>query len=305
MSVYRGSDEYEVVGVVEPDDKAWESAVKSKTYEGLKRLSEEQLLNTPGLRAVAVETEVRDLLANAARCVGAGFHIHLDKPAGADLGKFQQLLADADRQKLTVQMGYMYRYNPAVVMMREFLERGWLGEVFEVHTVMSKVMGASTREELKEFEGGVLFELGGHIVDLVVGVLGKPDKVTPHIRGGADGFNDNMLAALDYPRATATVKSSGLEVEGGARRHFVVVGTEGTFHIQPLDRPSARIALSKDRGEFKKGVQDVPFEPPYQRYVGDAIDLAKIIRGEKESDFPSSHDLAVQETLLRACGMPV
>lgn len=305
MSVYRGSDEYEVVGVVEPDDKAWESAVKSKTYEGLKRLSEEQLLNTPGLRAVAVETEVRDLLANAARCVGAGFHIHLDKPAGADLGKFQQLLADADRQKLTVQMGYMYRYNPAVVMMREFLERGWLGEVFEVHTVMSKVMGASTREELKEFEGGVLFELGGHIVDLVVGVLGKPDKVTPHIRGGADGFNDNMLAALDYPRATATVKSSGLEVEGGARRHFVVAGTEGTFHIQPLDRPSARIALSKDRGEFKKGVQDVPFEPPYQRYVGDAIDLAKIIRGEKESDFPSSHDLAVQETLLRACGMPV
>lgn len=305
MSVYRGSDEYEVVGVVEPDDKAWESAVKSKTYEGLKRLSEEQLLNTPGLRAVAVETAVRDLLATAARCVGAGFHIHLDKPAGADLGKFQQLLADADRQKLTVQMGYMYRYNPAVVMMREFLERGWLGEVFEVHTVMSKVMGASTREELKEFEGGVLFELGGHIVDLVVGVLGKPDKVTPHIRGGADGFNDNMLAALDYPRATATVKSSGLEVEGGARRHFVVVGTEGTFHIQPLDRPSARIALSKDRGEFKKGVQDVPFEPPYQRYVGDAIDLAKIIRGEKESDFPSSHDLAVQETLLRACGMPV
>ena len=37
-------------------------------------------------------------------------------------------------------MGYMYRYNPAVVLLREFLKKGWLGEVFEVHAVMSKVV---------------------------------------------------------------------------------------------------------------------------------------------------------------------
>ncbi|MEM7012520.1 MAG: Gfo/Idh/MocA family oxidoreductase [Verrucomicrobiota bacterium] len=303
MQVYRESDEYEVVGVVEPNEELWANAAKSKIYQGVDRISVEQLLNTDGLHAVAVETEVRDLLASAKLCIEAGFHIHLDKPAGADLDVFRQLLKDADRQKLTIQMGYMYRYNPAVQLMMQFLRDGWLGEVFEVHTVMSKVMNQATREYLSEFEGGVLFELGGHIVDIVVSVLGAPDKVTPHIRGGDDGFNDNMLAVFDYPNATATVKSAALEVEGFSRRHFVVAGTEGTFHIQPLDRPKARIALSRDRGDFKKGTQEIPFEPPYRRYVGDAIDFAKIIRGEKESDYPSSHDLAVQEALLRASGM--
>ena len=44
-----------------------------------------------------------------------------------------------------IQMGYMYRYNPGVVLLREFLQQGWLGEVFEVHAVMSKVVSPPLR----------------------------------------------------------------------------------------------------------------------------------------------------------------
>lgn len=72
-------------------------------------------------------------------------------------------------------MGYMFRYNPAVVLLRDFLKRGWLGDVFEVHTVMSKVVDPASRRELAKFPGGIMFELGCHIIDLVVGVLGKTD----------------------------------------------------------------------------------------------------------------------------------
>ena len=114
-----------------------------------------------------------------------------------------------------------------------------------------------------------------------------------------------MLAVFDYPSATATVRSSALEVEGFGRRHIALAGTGGTAHIQPLDRPGLRLSLSRDHGQFKKGTQEIPFEPPYQRYVGDAADLAAIIRGEKASDFPSSHDLAVQRSVLLACGLPL
>ena len=67
-------------------------------------------------------------------------------------------------------------------------------------------------------------------------------------------------------------------MEGFDRRHLVVCGTEGTFHIQPLDNPSARASLSQARGEYKKGTQEVTF-PKYVRYVGDAADMARIIRG--------------------------
>jgi hypothetical protein len=33
--------------------------------------------------------------------------------------------------------------------------------------------------------------------------------------------------------------------------------------------------------------------------------MARIIRGEKASDFSYGHDAAVQETLLLACGVPL
>ena len=83
----------------------------------------------------------------------------------------------------------------------------------------------------------------------------------------------------------------------------MVCGTEGTVHIQPLDNPSARVAFSKARGEYRSGYQDVKF-PKYERYVADAADMARVIRGEKASDFSPEHDLAVQESLLKACAMP-
>src|SRR5262245_1587251 len=103
-------------------------------------------------------------------------------------------------------MGYMYRYSPAVRFVREVLERGWLGEPLEVHAVMSKVVNADARREHAEFPGGMMFELGCHVIDLVVGVLGKPEDVASfkqHAAKSDDDLADNMLAVFSYPRALA------------------------------------------------------------------------------------------------------
>jgi predicted dehydrogenase len=307
LSVYRNSADYEVVGIVEPDAALRKRAETQKVYQGLPWLTRNQLLETPGLQAVLVETQVEDLLATGEACVAAGKHVHLDKPAGESLPQFRRILEAARKQKLLVQMGYMYRYNPGVVLLREFLKKGWLGEVFEVHAVMSKVVAPAERKRLARFRGGMMFELGCHVLDLVLGVLGPPKKVTSFVQHASrldDTLQDNMLAVLTYPRATATVKSTALEVEGFARRHLVVCGSEGTFQIQPLDNPSVRLALSGPRGTYRKGYQDVRM-PRYIRYVDDAADMARVIRGHKTSDFSYEHDLWVQETLLRACQMPV
>lgn len=305
LGVYRTSPDYEVVGIVEPDAKLRSQAEQQPAFRDLKWLTEEELLKTPGLAAVLVETHVRDLLSTAERCIAAGKHIHLDKPAGASLPQYQRVLEAASKQNLLAQMGYMFRYNPGVVLLRQFLKEGWLGDVFEVHTVMSKVVPPDQRRELAEFSGGIMFELGCHVIDLVVGVLGKPLRVLalPRRSGPRDGLNDNMLAVFEYQRATATVRSSALEVDGGSRRHLTVCGTGGTFHIQPLDAPSVKLTLDQPHGEYKKGTQEIKFEPPYRRYVADAADMARILRGEKQTDFNYAHDLAVQETVLKASGM--
>ena len=214
------SPDYEVVGIVEPDTQLRQQAEAQAVYRDLPWMTQEQLLHVPGLEAVLVETRVRDLLDTAEACVAAGKHIHLDKPAGESLPQFRRILDSAATQKLLVQMGYMYRYNPAIILLREFFRQGWLGEVFEVHAVMSKVVDPVDRRQLAEYRGGMLFELGCHILDLVIGVLGRPERVTAfaqHVSADDDTLLDNMLAVLTYPRALATIKSSALEVEGFAQ----------------------------------------------------------------------------------------
>ena len=314
IEVYKASPDWEVVGVVEPDPSRVEAAKASKLYGDLPFYSLEDGLNLEGLQVVGIETEVKDLLTYAEKAVDAGYHLHLDKPAGESFSHFKKIYEKAESQNLTIQMGYMYRFNPAVVFMRDCLKKGWLGEPFEVHTVMSKVVPPAGRAGLDDYDGGIMFELGCHIVDLTVGMLGKPDaiKAFPRrvIENDSDSLIDNMMAVYEYPKATATVRSTAVEVEGFARRHFVLCGTEGTCHIQPLDRPTMRLALSKPQDGYKKGYQELKFSPPevpgfgpYKRYVGDAADLAKIVRGEKESDWGMEHDLAVQDAVLRSAGL--
>jgi len=307
LQVLRASPEFEVVGVAEPDTQRARVAQSSAAYRDVPFVTEEQLLGTPGLKAVVVEIDVPDLMAAAGRVIAADKHLHLEKPGGASLPRFRALLDDAARKHLIVQMGYMYRYNPGIVLLREVLQAGYLGEIFEVHAVMSKVVNPTSRRECADFAGGMMFELGCHLIDLVIGLLGRPARVTPflqHVAPIDDHLADNTLAVLEYPKALATVKSSGVEVEGGARRHLVVCGSEGTCQVQPLDEPAVRLTLAKAHDKFRKGTQDIPLGD-YPRYVGDMADLAQLIRGQKEPSYTYDHDLAVLETVLTASRMPL
>ena len=305
VTVYDKSDDFEVVGIAEPDPQLRRAAEKAEPYRRFKWMSVEQLLNQPGLQVVGIETRPRDSLVNAEKCIKAGKHIHLDKPAGESLARFKAILDLAAQKHLAVQMGYMYRYNPAIALTREWLQKGWLGEPFEVHTVMSKLSGAKLRAELAEYPGGTMFELGCHLIDLVVNLLGTPEKVHSFSRHSSkldDKLQDNMLAVFEYEKATATVRTSVNEVDGFARRHFALCGSEGTVHIQPLDSPSIRVTFLESRGDYQKGYQEISL-PKYERYVADASDLAKIIRHEKDADYSYEHDYQVQKAVLLASGV--
>ncbi|MDA7633374.1 Gfo/Idh/MocA family oxidoreductase [bacterium] len=308
QSLRKLRDLYEVVGVVEPDSEAREKAERSATFKDIPFLTEEALLNTPGLQVVAVETPVRDLVKTAIRCLEADFHIHLDKPAGASMSACRELHAVAVRQNRTIQMGYMFRYNAGFEFLFDILKKGWLGEITEVSGMIGKLGSNQLRDELIEFPGGGMFELGCHLIDAVVTVLGKPDAVQSIVRRTKperDQFADNQLAVFEYSKAIGTIRCNHLDPFGSPRRQFNVTGDQGTIEIRPLEVPRARIALDRDRGSFRKGFQDVRLARMTGRYDGSFRDLAKVIRGEKTLAWDAEHDLAVHETVLRASGMSV
>lgn len=300
-------DDYEVVGIVEPDPARRRAAEKESVYRGLTWMSEEQLLATPGLKVVAVETEVSDLVPTARRCVAAGMHLHLDKPGGPNLADFRKLLDEATARQRCVQMGYMYRWNPAFRFCFQAVRQGWLGRIFEINGVMAKQAAADERKRNLVHPGSVMFELGCHLIDAMVTVLGRPSGVAPYRRAlcpERDSLADNQLAVFEYPTALATIRVSMTDVGGGERRQFVVCGTEGTAEIRPLEPPRLTLTLDRRRDQFAKGRHEVPLPTMTGRYDDQLRHLARIARGETQPEYLPDHDLLVQELVLRASGQP-
>ena len=302
------SDDFELVGVAQPREAAGSPIPDSGAYHGVKQMSEEQLLGTPGLQAVAIETEVPHLVAAARRAVGAGMHIHHDKPGGTTLGGFGELLRLAKRKGVTVQMGYMLRYNPAFQFMYRAVREGWLGEIMEVDGMMGKMASASLRRELGRYDGGGMFELACHLIDSVVYMLGKPAQVHAFTRRTQDdGVADNQLAVLEYSKATATVRCNHRDSFGFPRRRFQIAGDRGVIEIRPMEPGNQlELSLAEAKGGYKRGTQTVKLSGRRGgRYDGEFADLARVIRGEARLAWSYEHDLAVQETVLRASGMDV
>ena len=294
---------FEVVGVVEADEQRRKSAQGRREYADVKWMSEQELLDTRGLEAVLVETAVREQGPTGLRVAKAGLHLHLEKPGSARASEFIDLVGQMQRSGKVLQLGYMFRGNAAFEVCFKAVREGWLGEVFEVSGVIGKVVGKKEREETAEFAGGMMFELGCHLIDAVVAVLGKPQAVHAHLRRtrpDQDSLADNTMALLEYPKAIASVRCAALDVEGSARRQFVVCGDKGTATILPLEPPRMTLTLTEDRGEYKRGTQPVKLREMAGRYGDQLKDFAKIVRGEKKSEFGYGHELAVHETVLRA-----
>ncbi len=305
-SIRKLSDTYEVSGMVEEDPSARDKATNNKSYEGLRWMTEKQLLATPGLQAVAVETDIPDLVPTGIRCVERGLHIHLDKPAGDNLKDCHRLHDAAKANGVTVQMGYMLRYNPGFEFLFDVLKKGWLGPIREVHGNMGKFSPDDSRKHMARYDGGGIFELACHVIDSLVTVLGKPDRIIPinkRTYSQKDSFADNQLAIFEYEGAIATIGCNHIDRMGGPNRSFTVVGEDGTLEIKPLEAPKVRLGLSKAVDGFKRGFQDVPMRKATGRYDDEFRDLAKIIRGEKKLAWSHEHDLIVQECVLKASGM--
>ncbi len=292
-----------VSGWVETDNRRAEAMKGVKAYAGLPRLEEPELLGNPDVKAVIVETAVEDACAAALRALRAGKHVHLDKPGALNHAEFKAMRLEAEQRGLTVQLGYMLRYNPGFQLLFDVVRQGWIGEILEVEASMSKKSGDAERAAIGALPGGAMFELGCHPIDAILTLLGKPARVlassTPTRR---DGVKDNQLAVLEYAQASATVRINVSDPFGGERRRFMVGGTEGTLELLPMESGRGTLWLSRERGSYKRGKQALTLPSAGGRYTGEFIDLAKVVRGEKPLAWNASHDVAVHETVLRAGG---
>ncbi len=298
---------FEVIGYAEENERWCEKRSDYRGYLGLPRLSVDEIIER--CDAVLVESDVWDLTKYAKICIDAGKHIHMDKPASGTLEEYKYVLDTAKAKKLVVQLGYMYRYNPAILKCLEHIKNGDLGEIYSINAEMSTFHTEAYRKWLTNFGGGIMYILGSHLVDLIIYIMGEPKRIVPFLkRTGLDGidFEDNNLAVLEYDKALARIFVSSVEVNGFGRRQFMVSGSRGTVNICPLERP-INMTYS-DTSITDKTYEDVKITIPFEdnttdgRYDEMMQDFYAYIQGTKENPFTYEHDYTVQKVLSQIIG---
>ncbi|MBN2452215.1 MAG: Gfo/Idh/MocA family oxidoreductase [Lentisphaeria bacterium] len=313
LSLRRMPDVFEIVGVV--DDRASGAAkfagADPKPYAGLRFLEEEELFRVPGLRAVTVETPNADLVPTALRCMERNLAMHMDKPGGEDLRLFGRLRRGCEERQLPFQMGYMFRNNPAIRFSQRVIRQGWLGDLFEIQASMSHNYGGEAYQEyLGRFRGGIMFNLGCHLIDFIVPMLGRPERIVPFLKsapGSPEAIRNHCLAIMEYAHATVTLRACSLEVEGLPNRRLKICGTKGTIELCPLERFDGkplrmRLSLLEGNAEYAAGTHTVDFGIQRDRYGDQLLELARTINGEMENPYGYEHDYLVQEILLACAG---
>ena len=242
VALARDSPEWELVGICEPDP----AVMADYKRMGVPALSRAQVLEDPSIAVVGVEGWVWDLAAWAKAALEVGKHIHLDKPPAATMADMRAIVDLATRHGRLVQVGYMWRYNPAINRALEAGRAGWLGQIFQVRGLINTTIPPEERKKLARFKGGQMFELAGHLIDPIVRLMGGPVRVTPYLRHDYheidDGLADNTMAVLEWDRAIGTVATASMHFRNPERggnagalpyRALELYGTQGAAVVRP------------------------------------------------------------------------
>jgi len=298
----------EVTGVFEPNVEKRHQLQNSEGVFGNLRWyeSKNEMLDDPSILAIASEGRNTESLEQTEEIINAGKHVWYDKPAGENWERWQSIVSIAESQRLQIQMGYMLRYHSAFKQIVEWAKSGFLGKVFSIRAHMSTCLPPEARLTIKQHMGGIFYDLGGHMLDQVVWILGRPNKVTSFLRNDNDlvpGFSDNTLAVFEFPSAIAFIDIAAMEPQPMARR-FEVYGDQGSAIIVEPFEPgkNIRLCLKETKEGYKAGEQLITTkgENRDQLYQLELKAFLATITEKQAPDRPLSHELLVQETLLRA-----
>lgn len=301
IQVAARSGEFEIAGLWDSDP----SVCSLYEAQGIPTTRPEDLLDDPSIEVIAVEGPVRDHARDGLRVVQAGKHLHLEKPPALDVESLRTILNTASAKGLVVQQGYMWRYHPGINRMLEAARQGWLGDIHLVQAAMHKTLSGEARGDWAQFRGGQMFELGPHVIDPLVRLLGRPNRVTPFLKKHGefdDHLADNTVAIFEFSGAIGLVTGAALSANGSRYRSFEIHGTRGVATLRPIEPPSLVVDLVESAGPYPKGRTEVSL-PPYERYVGDMAALAAAVRGDEPLHVSFHEDIVVQEALLKASGM--
>ncbi len=288
-------DDFEIAAVV--DDSPRGSPMYRDypwTPTGCPVVSEAEAWHVPDIDVVFVEVTNCDLMEIAAECARRGLPMHCDKPCGEAMEPYRAIAEMCREKNVPMQIGYMYRANPAVQFCWNAVRKGWLGEVRFIEADMNHAYNHDNYAEyISTFRGGILHNLGCHLVDMVVPMVeGMPKNVHVVMRaapGDPEWARSCGSVLLEFPFADVLIRTSASMPGGILCRRLRVDGSNGTIDLCPIERFDGRrltlaMTLKEPVGGYAAGENVVDFGVQKDRYADQLKELAEIIRGERTND---------------------
>ncbi len=151
--------------------EAVKDAPQIKIYE-----DPEEFLKDPEIELINIATRSPDHTAHAIRAAEAGKYVMVEKPIACSYEEALKLKEASERFPGKIFIRHNRRFEPAFEHIREIIQTGKLGEIFEVKLCRHDFQWRKDWQTIIACGGGQLLNWGPHIVDHALRFLESPVK---------------------------------------------------------------------------------------------------------------------------------
>lgn len=144
--------------------------------------SPEELIGREDVDAViiGVPNQFHALLAVLA--IEAGKHVLIEKPMGINGEAARQILSASQASDKVVMVGHQMRWESVPMQIKEQIDRGELGKIYTAKTGWFRRKGipgwGTWFTQMDQSGGGPLIDIGVHMLDLALYLMGNPKPVS-------------------------------------------------------------------------------------------------------------------------------
>jgi predicted dehydrogenase len=195
----------------------------------------------PELDLIVIATPNRSHVPLAQRALESGLAVVIDKPMAPTSLEGQRLIEEAESRGLMLTVLQNRRWDGDYLTLRRLLAAGALGDVARFESRFERwrpaVSPDAWRERAEpEQAGGLLFDLGSHLIDQAVQAFGPPTHVFAEVERRRPGakVDDDCFVALRHENGTLShLWMSMIAAIRGPRMR--VLGLNGAYEKHGLD----------------------------------------------------------------------
>lgn len=208
----------------------------------------------PLIEAVVVVTPTDTHYEIVKRCLQANKHVFVEKPLTTNSREADELTKIAGKNELVLAIGYQYRFNPAVINLKEEISK-----VGDIHYITMRYIHSS-KPPRKDM--GVIFNFGSHLFDILNFVFERlPESVfCEKVNYFSQEREDFASMLLDYRDFIASLEVSWLHPL--KKRDCWVIATKEKIYADFLDLKIDKhfIDISSE-STVNRGFEEVNFDP--------------------------------------------